>query len=65
MLGGVNPVAGLLMPGLSGGADGVPDGMPEEGNPVCGKLTALDGLLVIGTAGVGFEDAGRGAIEGI
>jgi hypothetical protein len=36
----------LVKLGLSG--DDVPDGIPAEGNPVCGKLTPLDGLDVIG-----------------
>jgi hypothetical protein len=59
--GGITPDAGLVKPGLSGGADDVPDGILVEGSPVCGKLIPLDGPVVMGIDGPEVEVVGLGA----
>ena len=49
--GAVRPLAGLLKPGLSGGIEDVPLGIPDDDIPVDGKLRLLDGLPLMGNTG--------------
>jgi hypothetical protein len=62
--GGVTPAAGLVSPGLSGGADDIPDGTPVEGMLGDGKLRPLDGPLVRGIDGAAVGVVGLGAAGG-
>jgi hypothetical protein len=49
--GAVRPLAGPLKPGLSGGIEDVPLGIPDDDIPVDGKLRLLDGLPLMGNTG--------------
>jgi hypothetical protein len=49
--GAVRLLAGPLKPGLSGGIDDVPLGIPDDDIPVDGKLRLLDGLALMGNTG--------------
>ncbi|WP_353373322.1 hypothetical protein [Mycobacterium sp.] len=56
--GAVRPPAGPLKPGLSGGIEDVPVGIPVDGVPVDGKLSPLVGPPVIGNDGPEVEVVG-------
>jgi hypothetical protein len=49
--GAVKPLAGPLKPGLSGGIEDVPVGIPDDDIPVDGKLRPPDGLPLMGNDG--------------
>jgi len=61
--GAVRPLAELLKPGLSGGIDDVPLGIPVEGIPVDGNFSPLVGPLM-GINGLDVAVVGVGAPSG-